>query len=202
MKYPIKIITNQKQIDSCDKLNISYALWNTSYIPQTYGQIAYFEPFGFIVKLTCLESNPRAIYTRRNDPVFKDSAMEFFFKPYSASSNYLNFEINANGAMLLQIGGSRSGRMPVSEETASLCTVQTVRLQEKWSVTISIPFLFLQKMYPSISPVFKEQDTFRFNLYKILEAEDNAHFLSFTKIESPFPNFHLPDFFADGIIRI
>ena len=52
--------------------------WLEGYTPKTTAQLAFSEGVGFFLRMTCEEENPTAVYRRYNDPVYKDSCMEFF----------------------------------------------------------------------------------------------------------------------------
>ena len=71
------------------------------------------------LKLVCLEKNPLRIYKEDQDPVYKDSAVEAFFRFNSGDGSrqdiYLNFEMNANGAILAGYGKNKTERTPFEE---------------------------------------------------------------------------------------
>lgn len=200
MCYFVRTISDLEDIHTCEQLPLTYPLWGTIYTPKSYGQIGYLKDFGLIVRLTCEETNPPAQYKSHNDPVYRDSALEFFFKPYKDDPNYLNFETNANGAVLTQIGKDISDRVNLDPFRTNACTVIPQISEDKWSVILHIPDDFLQKIYPS-SYGCKKMDIFRFNFYKISESDENTHFISLTPITAPTPNFHLPQYFKNAKIQ-
>ena len=57
--------------------------------------------------MVCEEKDPLRTYTEDFDPVYRDSAMEAFFQFIPEQEVYLNFEVNANGALLAAYGPSR-----------------------------------------------------------------------------------------------
>lgn len=73
---------------------------------------------GYYAFLESSESPVLARYTRRDDPVYTDSCLEVFIAPVSGRSEYINFEMNPNGAYLSQFGSERNGRVFIKELTA------------------------------------------------------------------------------------
>ncbi|MEG0108485.1 MAG: carbohydrate-binding family 9-like protein, partial [Lachnospiraceae bacterium] len=113
MKYLIKTIDDKSLLNTCHQFIIQYPLWNTTILPNTYGYLGFVPNDGFYLHMTCEESNPLRTYTEMNAPVFKDSAMEFFLQlstDHVLSPIYLNFEMNANGALLGMYGDKREKR--------------------------------------------------------------------------------------------
>ncbi|MEG2513586.1 MAG: carbohydrate-binding family 9-like protein [Acetivibrio sp.] len=201
MNYIVKKIPSFTEIETCPPLPIDHVLWNTTYVPESYAQIGLLESYGFLIKLSCKEENPLTTYTNFNDPVFLDSALEFFFQPFPNRPEYINFEVNSNGALLSQIGTGKTHRKNISPKLLSLCNVEAEKKETHWSVLLCIPYSFLQEMYSLSLESFKGINTFRFNCYKISEAKSNTHFLSAASIDSAVPNFHLPEFFACALVE-
>ena len=73
---------------------------------------------GYYAFLESSESPVLARYTKRDDPVYTDSCLEVFIAPVSGRSEYINFEMNPNGAYLSQFGSERNGRVFIKELTA------------------------------------------------------------------------------------
>lgn len=70
-----------------------------------HGYIGFIPRDGFYLKLVCEETNPLRTYTKANDPVYQDSAMEVFLMFDSEGEKahkgvYINLEMNSNGAFL------------------------------------------------------------------------------------------------------
>lgn len=72
------------------------------------------------IKLVCEEKDPLRVYKEDQDPVYKDSAMEAFFQfkgnDTAADDIYLNFEMNANGALLACYGKNKMNRIPFTPD--------------------------------------------------------------------------------------
>ena len=103
----IKIIDEKEQFAQCETFEITHLLWGTKAIPKTYGKIACWKEHGFLVEMTCEEADPLRTYIKMNDPVSQDSGMEAFLGFWSEQTPlYVNVEMNANGATLIQSGTS------------------------------------------------------------------------------------------------
>ena len=99
----IKIIDEKEQFAQCETFEITHLLWKTKAIPKTYGKIACWKDHGFLVEMTCEEADPLRTYIKMNDPVSLDSGMEAFLGFWSEETPlYVNVEMNANGATLIQ----------------------------------------------------------------------------------------------------
>ena len=103
----IKILKNKEELNNLAPLEITHLLWGTKSIPRTYFYIGFIPEDGFYVRMVCEEKDPLRTYTEDFDPVYRDSAMEAFFQFIPEQEVYLNFEVNANGALLAAYGPSR-----------------------------------------------------------------------------------------------
>ena len=113
----IKIIDEKDQFAQCETFEITHLLWGTKAIPKTYGKIACWKDHGFLVEMTCEEADPLRTYTKMNDPVSLDSGMEAFLSLWADRTPlYVNVEMNANGATLMQYGTGRADRTFFTEE--------------------------------------------------------------------------------------
>lgn len=206
----VNIITSKEQINNCPKYHINNFQWNCVYKPEAYAQLAYLDKEGFYINMVCIEANPKRIYTNPHDPVCKDSTMEAFFAFVDSSNKidddfvpdndcmYLNFEMNANGALYAKYGKGRKPRFHISEEIQSLCNCKAIIDENSWSVSALIPLELLDELYGIKE--FNCGDIFFCNLYKISESSEIEHYASYNPIISDTPNFHLPQFFDKACI--
>lgn len=198
MPYKIASIPSASSITTAEPLSISEILWNSKEFPASFGKIAYIPKKAIIVKLISNQSNPLRTYYEINSPVYKDSALEFFLQAELNNPNYLNFELNANGAMIVQWGSTQTNRTYLPEEKIKNCIVKAEITEDSWNIFLHIPLKFLNFFYPNL--ILEKGHPFRFNLYKICETKEFEHYMSLTAIPTPAPNFHQPQFFADGIL--
>lgn len=178
--------------------------WGKDYCPKTTGSLIFVEQMGFVLKMQCEEANPTARYHSDFDPVHKDSCMEAFLNFYPELPNgYINFEINALGAMKCSIGPQRNspehpryyfGREGISVPRPAVCLQKS-----SWEIQLVIPLDFLKTAYGKNE--FVPGQILRGNFQKCGEETPIVHFGSLFPIDSPSPDFHRPDCFGALIIR-
>lgn len=146
----------------------------------------------------------RSITTDINGPVWKDAAVEFFFCPDTTKPDqYFNLEINCGGTPLL---GYRSGK-PKPEDIKTITIAHS--LPEKvdpeitnpltWTLEYKIPLTTLER-YSSITRPTKGMK-WKANFCKIAENSSNPHYMTWSPITAPKPNFHMPQFFGTIIFE-
>jgi hypothetical protein len=146
-----------------------------------------------------------AKHQNHQDPVYKDSCVEFFFTPGTdVSEGYFNLEMNCGGTMLFhhQVV-PRKDAISISEEdinriqvVASLPERVEPEIQEKitWQVAYRIPFAILEK-YHSFDPP-ETGTVWRANFYKCADETSHPHWLTWSPIDRPTPDFHRPEYFG------
>lgn len=175
-------------------------VWNGGYTPCAQAYAACSDR-ALRICLTAREERVRAVYTERNDPVYRDSCMEFFFSPQRSGAAYFNFEINALGT--LYVGFSPTGRREHSRPIADapdngalrVCTRLCLGRGEQsfWQVSYDVPFDFIRRFVPDFGPNF---DSLRANFYKCGEDTQHPHWGSWSPIGTPEPDFHTPSYFG------
>ncbi len=148
----------------------------------------------------------KVIADKINGPVWRDSAVEFFFSPDANEPlKYFNLETNAGGTPLLHYNGGNRGR-PVEEQDIkaieiahSLPKIVDPEITEprEWTIEYRIPIAMLGK-YAKITQPARGVE-WRANFYKIAENTSNVHFLTWSVVKNDKPNFHLPQFF--GVLK-
>lgn len=194
--YNVHTIETTNDISRCPAFYVDCFNWGGDYRPVTCGRLGYLPDTCFLLEMTCEEADPCRTYLHDGDLVYLDSAMEAFFcfAPEEDSPCYLNFEMNANGAMLACYGRNRQDRMPFPEELRQGLFCQANVLEDRWSIRLTLPLALIRAVYPDI--VLLDDSIFTCNFYKIKESEGLTHFASFAPIPTPEPNFHLPEYFA------
>ena len=216
MEYKVRQIEDKKEINQCDTFYIDQYNWGGSYRPKTYGKMGFVKKEaqeGFLIWMTCEESDPVRTYHKANDPVYLDSAMEAFLCFGTTESNgiqkpyYMNFEMNANGAMLASIGCERMNRINLSEDIRMLIHCTPKIKEDTWELTLWIPVTVIYSLYgikdmhSHLSSILDIGSTFTCNFFKLMESKgETQHFASFSPIKYPEPNFHLPEYFAYAVI--
>lgn len=194
--YDLYTIHAAEELSRCPAFYVDRFNWSGDYRPVTSGRLGYLPDAGFLLEMTCMETDPCRVYRQDGDPVYLDSAMEAFFcfAPEEETPCYLNFEMNANGAMLACYGRSRRDRTPITGTLRQGLLCQAAIEDHSWNIRLSLPLSLLSSLYPGIR--LEDGSTFTCNFYKIKESEGLTHFASFAPISAPEPNFHLPEYFA------
>lgn len=150
------------------------------------------------VRLYAQEREPLARFTGDFDMVCCDSCLEFFFCPLPEDPRYFNFECNANGAMYLGFGENAARNVrQVLPNPREYFQIQSFSDADGWGVTFSIPDSFFTLYLPSFR-LYNGLEL-RGNFYKCGNETAFPHYLAWNPVQSPKPDFHLPQFF--GILR-
>lgn len=141
----------------------------------------------------------RAVNFENNSPVHQDSCVEFFVEP-NGQLPYYNFEFNCIGTIHAACRTDRHNGHPLSDEQLARvrryasCGTRPFRELEglfSWNLLVAIPLDIMGIEYNG-TPV-----KMRGNFYKCADETASPHFLSWAPIDTPTPDFHRPEFFAD-----
>ena len=177
--------------DKAEKLTLDWAWEDGS--PETCAYILYGDK-GISLKFKTEEYPVTVRYFNDNDPVNRDSCVEFFLNPdLENEDKYLNFEINANGVLHLQIG-TKDKRQDINDVDFNIFNIETKQTDSGWILKIYIPFDFIKKYFNNIS---REM---RGNLYKCGDRTDKPHYLSWSPIKTKKPDFHNVEGFGKLIL--
>lgn len=130
--------------------------------------------------------NPLARCTEHHEMVCKDSAVEVFLafaekgKELTNNDMYLNFEVNANGAMYAKYGFGRQGRQFLSDEVYKETGVNSVIEKDHWTMSLLIPEKFLKEVCDYL-PDGSGKEIYC-NFYKISEDPAVEHYISFHQL--------------------
>ena len=163
--------------------------------PKTSVTVGY-DSEGYSVRFVSYEPSLRAVETEHNTDVYKDSCVEFFasFSPVF-DGRYINFEINPNGAAYVSVRHSRDDFYTVEVEDIISLGIKARIFEGGWEVIYRIPTKFIKKYIPSYE--HGEGSVIRANFYKCGDETDHVHYGCFNLIQTPTPNFHCPEFFAE-----
>lgn len=150
-----------------------------------------------------IEKDIKAVYDTDHDPVWQDSCVEFFCQ-LSDQKSYYNFEFNCIGACLATKRDSRTDNIiPFNREQMG-CIKRYASLGNdsfepkkgiyEWKLTVEIP-LFLIGIVPGDLP-----RVIKANFYKCADESTAPHYLSWSLISAPEPDFHRPEYFGELII--
>lgn len=189
-------------LNELEPQQIDEICWEKPYKTPTVNFVTAYHPQALMVKFYVEENTHQAIYQHANDPVFKDSCVEFFIA-VDGSGSYYNFEFNSLGACLASYGENRYDRKKLHP-----AQIETIRrkvkwvekppsaLTYKWDITIIFPVTVF--FYDNIS-CFKSNN-YKTNFYKCGDDLVPLHYLAWNKVASSNPDFHQPKYF--GILRL
>ena len=174
------------------------------HFPKTEVKIAY-DDMDIRVMFRVEDRYVRAIATKHQNSVCGDSCVEFFFTPGNdVLKGYFNFEMNCGGTILFHFNsGLKKERIevPASDcdkiiSTHSLPSIVDPEIQESvtWTVEYAIPIALLRR-YCSVSTP-KPHVLWRANFYKCADNSSHPHWLTWSPVDYPKPNFHLPRSFG------
>ena len=146
------------------------------------------------VKFQIFEANPAAVYAEDDCPVYKDSAAEFFLKPFSDDSRYINIEINSKGAAVFGIGSGKTARTPITSAYKSFLGISAELFKRYWTVSFAVPFGLLAEIY---GRAVTAENIMRANFYKCGDETPYPHYGMLFEVDNSFPEFHLPEFFGE-----
>ena len=205
-------ITWDKVLEHAEKAEISCFPWDENgYMPKTEARVVYTEK-GFYVYLISYEKEIRAEYVKMNDPVCKDSCMEFFFNPNpEKDERYMNFELNPLGTLYLGIGKDRFDSKKVTDAAVAgipgLFDIKPYAAGEVsqdspepfWSIQFFIPFSFIEKLYGNLDFISGMRMTG--NFYKCGDDTRYPHYGCWNKVINEEPDFHRSESFGTLILE-
>ena len=222
-KKPIKIDSNWdkkqwKKVKSIAITNyIREEVDNPIFRPEVQAKMVYDKDNLYVI-FRVKDKYVKSITDRNNGPVYKDSAVEFFFcSDVENPRLYFNIETNCGGFVLFHhnnpIDRSQNKRL-TDEDIAQLEIAHSMPAivdpeitdEVTWTIEYKVPFDLLRKYSPITTPAKGVE--WRANFYKIAEITSSPHHITWSKID-PFwaannysrPNFHIPEAFGRLIFK-
>ncbi len=166
------------------------------YRPKTYCKIGLIGN-SIVAYLKSYEEKPRAIYENRDDPIYKDSCLEFFIKPLEKFSEYINVECNSKGAFLCEIGEGKHDRRLLAIVSKLSPLVEAFFGEDAngsyWGVKIEITEELLKDAFKVADVNYSVVEC---NFYKCGDNCETPHYLAFSPVTKLPPGFHNPECFA------
>jgi hypothetical protein len=150
----------------------------------------------------------RCVHARHNDPVCRDSAVEFFVQS-RRDRGYLNFEFNCGGALLAyyitdhrRVGDGFAAYTPLPESDgaqvlrrSSLPSVVEPEMPGpvEWTLQFRIPHALLEKYAGPTGELSGQR--WRANFYKCGDETSHPHWAAWSPVSEL--NFHLPECFGE-----
>lgn len=153
----------------------------------------------FIVRCNYL----RAVNYKNNSSVHQDSCVEFFVCP-DGKLPYYNFEFNCIGTIHAACRQDRHNGTPLPDSALDRvlrfpsCGSRPFEELEgmfTWNLLVAIPIDIMGLKYEGKPIAMKG------NFYKCADMTTAPHFLSWVPIDTPEPDFHRPEYFADIVLE-
>lgn len=215
MKYDVVRVKNNAQLDA----DWNGGFWNQvrpldiarfmgqkpEHLPRTQAKIAYDDGALYVI-FRVEDRYVRAVAQKNQDMVCRDSCVEFFFTPGEDSSvGYFNLEVNCGGTLLLYHQTSRAciGQTVIAEvdcnriemhHTLPKIVDPEIADPTLWTVAYALPLDMIQTYAPMVKPA--PGVVWRANLYKCADQTSHPHWLTWSLVDLPKPDFHRPEFFG------
>lgn len=187
------------QLDSLPQEALKQVCWfPVKFMPEVSFVMGYTST-GIYLKYYVSEHYFKATYLHYQDPVFKDSCVEFFVQ-LGDDANYYNLEFNALGTGRISYGINRHERQQVPAVAVKNLKRWVIKKApeprnnaHQWQITLVIPmevFCFhdLKKM---------GNTTMRANFYKCGDDLPEVHYIAWNQVKSVIPDFHQPLYFGN-----
>jgi len=183
-------------------LTIGHYLWmKNGYEPPVEVRVGYSARYLY-VRFDVREKKVRVRYTGFQDPVYKDSCVEFFVDMFPGLKlGYLNFEANAAGAFLVAFGPDRHSRRPLGKDDlrgfqasgSVKGPVDGEVAAGRWALAYRIPLDLFRRIYGrEIRPGQRAAG----NFYKCGDKLTEPHYLTWDVVGTPAPDYHQPGYFG------
>lgn len=187
------------ELDKFTTLKVDFVDWPDQfpYCPKVIARLGHTDG-KLMVRFEVEEMNAKAVCLEPNGPVWEDSCVEFFVK-VPGDDCYFNFETNCIGTGLAAKRKSREDFRHFSpEEMAAVIRRPSLPRQvtditdASWSLELEIPFSTLGL---DSCPARLEA-----NFYKCGDKTAVTHFVSWSPVGTPKPDFHRPEYFGELIL--
>lgn len=184
-------------------LAIDNYLWlDNAYRPDVRVRLCYSSLYLYVM-FRVGERRVRVRYTKFQDPVYKDSCVEFFVDAFPETGlGYVNFETNGAGTLLAAFGLDRSHRASLwPEDLAGFEISSSIEGpldgehgREDWTLEYRVPLALFHKLYGrAVRPGLRAAA----NFYKCGDETEVPHYGAWSPVETPTPDFHRPEFFGE-----
>jgi Carbohydrate-binding family 9 len=198
VKYNVEVFNTLSFWNKVEPIIIDNYLWmENNYKPRVEAELCYSADYLFS-HFKVYEKEITATYTKFNDPVHKDSCVEFFVNLFpNETDKYFNFEVNPIGTMHVGFGILGNRRSIETSEIKINSTYKKpfsgIHGREYWEVFFKTPIALFEKHYKLKFKANKAKG----NFYKCGDETKYEHYGVWNNIFSEKPNFHLPNYFGN-----
>jgi len=169
--------------------------WGGEYRPEARAFVAWHD-VGLRVLLCANEPTVSAQVTDFGGPVWTDSCLEFFLRPFGDDPRYVNIEVNPAGAALIGVGPDREHRRVFDTCPGGMDIRVSKHEGGWWAVAYTVPFAWLEGLF---GRSVDRGAAMRGNFY-CCDETIHPHFGSWSPIDAPGPDFHRPECFGRLIL--
>lgn len=160
------------------------------YRPYAWAQAVWQED-ALHIRLFCRESTPRTTFANPNDPVYRDSCLEFFVMR-QGDNHFFHLEMNSAGVLLAGI--NHGGKIKLIPEAQHVSFIPRVLpCSDGWAVQLKVPFSLFG--LPNAA-LWSNKPVFRCNFYKCGDDTPFPHYGCWSAVSNPEPQFHDPASFG------
>ena len=197
----VQKIIDIAELESLPKNKIEIVNWSDSYpyAPKVDFIIAHTGK-EILLKFFVQEQSVLALTAEDNGEVWTDSCVEFFIN--FDETGYYNFEFNCIGTALLGFRKEKNNFVRADKKildaigrksTLGNTPFPEKKGDENWELTLNIPVSsFFKHNIQNLSGIKAKA-----NFYKCGDHLNVPHFVSWSPINNPTPNFHLEKFFGE-----
>lgn len=200
LSYRLAIGEVSSAIDKLEKHSLEFAPWAAyTYKPEVAFAIAHSNDCIFL-KYFVNEKFIKAAAGNINGAVWQDACVEFFIS--FDETGYYNLEFNCIGTALAGFGKGKKKRERIVEDLIRkikyvACIRNATFDTVHWELTVAIPVsVFVHHSITSLKGM-----ACKANFYKCGDGLPQPHFLAWSNIEAPLPDFHLPQFFGEIVFE-
>ncbi len=175
------------------------------HFPKTCAKVMYDDQALYVI-FRVEDRYVRAVAKKHDDQVCRDSCAEFFFVPGTdITKGYFNLEMNCGGTMLFhfQMVPRKDSIALAAEDLKRIQVAHTLppRVETEiaqpttWVVEYRLPLDILPKYRKDIAKPGPGV-TWRANFFKCADNTSHPHWLTWSKVERPRPDFHVPEYFG------
>lgn len=204
-EYNTRIFAQQPDWEDVAALPIDSFHWlalRGNQKPKAFAKFCGVRSKGLFARLWCFENSPKTTYTDRDDPVYKDSCLEFFFQPVTGRREYINIETNSRGVFLSQFGKGRMRRQFLQQLTPLAPEVSVFKndaeKESAWGVEIFVPDALITELYHV--EYHTAPGIIRGNFYKCADAAATPHYAAAFPVGDAILGFHNPGTFGKIIL--
>ncbi len=179
-----------------------FAWWTKGRKEQTDARMVW-DDRNLYVAYRCTDAHISAVFTKHDEPVYKDDCVELFTSPHvDHRDNYFNIEMNVNGAILDRHHPEGPGKKPPTNWNSRGIRIATrvagtlnddSDIDRFWILEVAIPFANFREVARHTPP--RNGDVWHLNLNRC-GGKTNPQYSQWSRGGTKTPKFHVPQYFG------